>query len=57
MFKPEKIKEVASVHAGKWAEKAAFAAAFGLTGIAVWLAVKTVNKAKTKIDDIDWNNT
>lgn len=55
MLKSDKIKELASVHAGKWTEKAAFVAAFGVTGLAVWLTVKTINKAKSKIDDIEWD--
>ena len=55
----DKIKEAASIQAGKWAEKAAFMAAFGVTGVAVWLAVKTFNKSKEKIDltlnEMDWD--
>lgn len=59
MLKPAKIKEAASIQAGKWVEKAAFAAAFGITGVAVYLAVKTFNKSKAKIDltlnEMDWD--
>lgn len=59
MLKPEKIKEVASIQAGKWSDKIAFAAAMGLTGVAVWVAVGTYNSLKKKLDfeldDIDWD--
>ena len=62
MLKPEKIKERLNVEAGKWTEKVALAAAIGVTGIAIWAAVKTVNTVRKKLDildltldDIEWD--
>ena len=59
MFKPAKIKETASIHAGKWMDKVTFAAAVGITGIVVYAAVKTLNKSKEQLDltlnEMDWD--
>lgn len=58
----DKIKEQLTIQAGKWTDKVALAAAIGVTGIAVWAAVKTVSTVKKKLDtldltldDIDWD--
>lgn len=53
MLKPEKIKERLNVEASKWTEKVALAAAIGVTGIAIWAAVKTVNTVRKKLDTLD----
>lgn len=61
MLKPGKIKEAASIQAGKWSDKIAIAAAMGLTGVVVLVAVSSYNTIKKKfdfnfdIDDIDWD--
>ena len=62
MLKPQKIKEQLNIQAGKWTDKVALAAAIGVTGIAVWVAVKAVSEVKKrtdildlKLDDIDWD--
>lgn len=59
MLKPKKIKDAATIQAGKWTDKIAFAAAMGLTGVAVWVAVSSYNSLKKKLDfeldDIDWD--
>lgn len=49
----DKIKEQLTIHAGKWTDKVALAAAIGVTGIAIWAAVKTVNTVKKKLDTLD----
>lgn len=58
MLKHKKIKDLATVHASSILEKAAFAAAFGVTGVALCLAIKVYKMSKDKIDltlnDIDW---
>jgi hypothetical protein len=59
----EKIKEHLTIKDGKWTDKVAFAAAIGLTGAAIWVAYKTFDTVKNKInfdldftdDDIDWD--
>lgn len=60
--KREKIKEQLNIQAGKWTDKVALAAALGLTGVAVWAAVKTYDTVRKKLDvldltldDIDWD--
>ena len=59
MLKPKKIKDVIAIQAGKWTDKVAFAAAMGLTGVVVWVAVSSYNSLKKKLDfeldDIDWD--
>jgi hypothetical protein len=59
MLKPEKIKDTVTIQAGKWTDKVAFAAAMGLTGVVVWVAVSSYNSLKKKLDfeldDIDWD--
>lgn len=59
MLKPKKIKDLATVHAASIVEKAAFAAAFGVTGVALCLAIKAYKMSKEKIDltlnEMDWD--
>lgn len=61
MSKRQKIKQHLNIQAGKWTDKVALAAALGLTGVAVWAAVKTYDTVKNKFnfdldfDDIDWD--
>ncbi len=59
MLKPKKIKDAVTIQAGKCTDKIAFAAAMGLTGVAVWVAVSSYNSLKKKLDfeldDIDWD--
>ena len=57
----DKIKQNLTIHAGKWTDRVALAAAIGITGIAIYAAVKTYDVVKKKfdfdldVDDIDWD--